>query len=580
MDKINELEKNDMNASELRSAGHKSEGLDEKFRLLAESQYYWEMFKDKGGKVIYVSPAFERITGYKVEDYMSGKVSFNDLIHPDDMKKAKDFSAKILLRETFNDIELKMIRKNGETTHVSLLSHPVITGSKEFIGFRSSIRDITDRKKIEEEFKTANIELETQVKKLTIELGKANELLAKHKEDAQKTLRNIREDSEKRFRGQLTELLSKNEALQAEIGKDKKANKDLETAYAELEAMLKEKIVELDQAKELLARRKKEEELLRRSHKALEVQLKIRSSELAKSNELLAEHKKKERAAHKDHTHLESQLKEISARAAEIERMYPRLKKAKKEARQERKENRKLSLELQKAYRKLKEAHNELLRRDKKKIKPGSLVAGIVREAKDPLYAIFHDLETLHGKFKMGDPKREVAGDIIKKIKKFEGKIDELSNYGRKINLNLRRYNLIRCLNTNLAIMRPICRVRRVKVNKQYSPLPSMEIDDEKINQALHYVMENAIQAMPKGGILSAYAGLDEPAKAAVIKIHNTGPLVGRNRLKENRLDIGLTIARRIISKHGGRIKIENKVSGRNKGGAFIIRLPLQHQKV
>jgi nitrogen-specific signal transduction histidine kinase len=422
-------------------------------------------------------------------------------------------------------------------------------------------------------------------------------------------------------------VVTKNEALQTELSADKKAKKDLETAYTELEARLREKTAELEQAKEIhtkhkevedrlqgtvsmyskqekeqqkthielegklnekigeleqtkraLTKHKKEEELLQKSHKALEAQLKMRSSELAKSNELLAEHKKKESTAHKDHAQLESQLKELSAELSKTERIYSRLRKAKKEVKQTKEENRKLSLELRNACRKLKEAHNELLRRDRKKVKHGSLVTGITHEVKEPLSGIFQAVETLHGKFKMGDPKKEVAEDIIKKIKKFEGKIDELSNYGRKINLNLRRYNLIRCLNTNLSIMRPICRVRRVKVNRQYSPLPSMEIDDEKINQALHYVIENAIQAMPKGGILSAYAGLDEPAKAAIIKIHNTGPLAGRKRLKENRLDLGLAIARRIISKHGGRIKIENRVSGRNKGGAFIIRLPLKHQ--
>ena len=380
MDKINELNQKNNSPLESQNAAEKLNGLDERLRLLAESRYYWEMFKNKGGKVIYVSPAFERITGYKVEEYMSGKISFDSLVHPDDVQKAKDYSAKILLRETFNDIEIRMVRKDGKTTYVSLLSYPVITGSDEFIGFRTSIRDVTDRKEVEEELRRAKGKLESKVEELTANLAKSNEAEAQYKKKTEEALGKLQEELKKGLQEQNAELVGKNEALQIEISKYKKAEKELRKNNTELEAKIKEQSDELVQAKEVLNRykdtedtfqakiakhRETEKELkqaneemetklkeqtsevgtykglatkykrdsnvLQETNKKLEVCLKERTDKFKKASELLAEHKKAEKALQKANADLETQLKELQTKLSKAERLQAKLNERKKE---------------------------------------------------------------------------------------------------------------------------------------------------------------------------------------------------------------------------------------------------------
>ena len=121
-----------------------------KFRTVADYGYNWETFRDSDGKLLYISPAFERITGYKLDDYMSGAVTFNNLIHPDDLKAAQRFFARALKGESFENLELRMIHRDGRELFMSISSQPVTTKDGTRIGMRSSIVDITARKQAAE----------------------------------------------------------------------------------------------------------------------------------------------------------------------------------------------------------------------------------------------------------------------------------------------------------------------------------------------------------------------------------------------------------------------------------------------
>jgi PAS domain S-box-containing protein len=51
---------------------------------------------DENGKVIYVSPAFEKATGYTVIDYMVGK-NFSEIMHPENIYDSKNIFSELLL---------------------------------------------------------------------------------------------------------------------------------------------------------------------------------------------------------------------------------------------------------------------------------------------------------------------------------------------------------------------------------------------------------------------------------------------------------------------------------------------------
>ena len=83
-------------------------------QFIIDNSYDWELFRDTSGKIKYCSKAFEKITGYDVDDFISGKISEKDLVYPDDwssvlmqMQKARNTI------EPETDIEFRIVTKSG-----------------------------------------------------------------------------------------------------------------------------------------------------------------------------------------------------------------------------------------------------------------------------------------------------------------------------------------------------------------------------------------------------------------------------------------------------------------------------------
>lgn len=110
-----------------------------------------------------------------------------------------------------------------------------------------------------------------------------------------------------------------------------------------------------------------------------------------------------------------------------------------------------------------------------------------------------------------------------------------------------------------------------------------IEVDAELILQALLNVCQNAIQAMPTGGKLTIECLVDATGSDPLIKITDTGPGIHPDHLahifdpffttKEvgHGTGLGLAVASRIITEHGGHIEVENRAAG---GVTFYIYLP------
>ncbi|MBI5183427.1 MAG: GHKL domain-containing protein, partial [Nitrospinae bacterium] len=261
------------------------------------------------------------------------------------------------------------------------------------------------------------------------------------------------------------------------------------------------------------------------------------------------------------------------------------LKKKEKKLQEEKRKVKELSEELDIAYKRLKTTQDEFLRGERIST-TGGIAAGLAHEIKNPLAIIGMTIHYLQSKLSEYDPKRELTHAIIKNVERLERVTKELSSYGRPINLNIRRQNLHRCLNLNLALVKPKCIVQRIKIRKRYSRLPLIEMDDEQMDKVFLNIMDNAVKAMHRGGVLTISTEFDEEAKIAIIRIHNTGPPIKRRHLphifepfytidrRGEGTGLGLTIAQSVVLRHDGQITVKSESSGKDKGTTFIIRLP------
>ena len=120
------------------------------YKVIADNSYDWEMLLSPQGKYVYVSPSCRKITGYTSEEFIQNSDLFNDIVFKDDILKVKHHVERKLQREEIeNHLEFRIITKEGSLKWISHLCQEAFDEDNNFIGYRSSNRDITRQKEEE-----------------------------------------------------------------------------------------------------------------------------------------------------------------------------------------------------------------------------------------------------------------------------------------------------------------------------------------------------------------------------------------------------------------------------------------------
>ena len=123
-----------------------------KFRLLANHTYDWEYWIGSDGKFIYLSPSCERITGYSQEELISDPQLVFKMVRPDYAEKVhRHYFDENNKEAPVFSMEFPIITKNGKDVWLEHNCSPVYDDQGNYVGQRGNNRDITDRKRMEEE---------------------------------------------------------------------------------------------------------------------------------------------------------------------------------------------------------------------------------------------------------------------------------------------------------------------------------------------------------------------------------------------------------------------------------------------
>jgi PAS domain S-box-containing protein len=123
----------------------------ERYRTVAEFSpdcIYWQT---PDGKLAYVSPASERVTGYTAEEFIASPQLLDTLVHPDDHPMWKDHCHSRMPNGSPRPLEFRIVTKGGQTRWVSHVCWPIYDDYGTCLGVRGSHRDVTERRLAEEE---------------------------------------------------------------------------------------------------------------------------------------------------------------------------------------------------------------------------------------------------------------------------------------------------------------------------------------------------------------------------------------------------------------------------------------------
>jgi signal transduction histidine kinase len=213
-----------------------------------------------------------------------------------------------------------------------------------------------------------------------------------------------------------------------------------------------------------------------------------------------------------------------------------------------------------------------------------SLASGMAHEIRNPLVSIGGFARRIAKLVDASSPLRGYVEVIQEEVTRLEKLLREILDFTGE---NLSFYgdhDLNKLLGDTLLLVQRDLEACKIRIVKEFSPLPRLHCDDRQIKQVFYNLFQNACQAMHQGGTLTirTYPLEREDGLYEAVAITDTGggiPLEVLHNIfnpffstKDYGTGLGLAIAQRIISRHYGQVEVNNELG---KGVTFIVSLPV-----
>jgi len=121
-----------------------------RFKAIADYTYDWENWVGNDGRLLWVNPVVERMTGFSPQEVLSMADFPLPLVMEEDRPRALiEFQNAVQNRISEGNFEVRFRRKDGQIIWGAVAWQQFFNENGESIGHRSSIRDITERKRAE-----------------------------------------------------------------------------------------------------------------------------------------------------------------------------------------------------------------------------------------------------------------------------------------------------------------------------------------------------------------------------------------------------------------------------------------------
>lgn len=212
----------------------------------------------------------------------------------------------------------------------------------------------------------------------------------------------------------------------------------------------------------------------------------------------------------------------------------------------------------------------------------GELATGLAHEIRNPLAGIAGVIEIIGRDLPTTSPARAVVKDVRQEIARISRTLSDLLETARPHPPKVRRSNLNTTVEHAVMLARQQVLSKPIKIELQQDPdLREVEHDSDQIHQVLLNLLLNAVQAMEGAGTIRVeIAPRDNYASVLVV---DTGRGIAPQHLanifrpfyttKGNGTGLGLSLARRIVEEHHGRIEVSSVLG---KGTTFTVLLPFQ----
>ncbi len=137
------------------------------FRAVADCTADWESWHDANGRLVWVNPAVERLTGVTVAECLAMPEYPLPLVALEDRPVIERVLRRAAQGSSGNSVEFRGRLRDGRFGWLSMSWQPMDVESGTRLGFRTSIRDVTERRKLREQLRLYAEHLEQLVQERT-----------------------------------------------------------------------------------------------------------------------------------------------------------------------------------------------------------------------------------------------------------------------------------------------------------------------------------------------------------------------------------------------------------------------------
>jgi two-component system, NtrC family, sensor histidine kinase HydH len=200
----------------------------------------------------------------------------------------------------------------------------------------------------------------------------------------------------------------------------------------------------------------------------------------------------------------------------------------------------------------------------------GRATATIAHEVRNPLNAISIGLQRLQLEAEdLSTEHRHLLHSMETAVQRTNRIISDLQSYTRPVEFNEKKVNITDVLKSIITLYEQQCRVQDIKKTGNIESNLFVKGDSELLGQVCENLVKNAVEAQPHGGFLDTQL-LSEKDKINII-LKNGGLTISDKEFdkitepyfttKTKGCGLGLSISKRIVEAHNGRMTIETDVN-------------------
>ena len=212
----------------------------------------------------------------------------------------------------------------------------------------------------------------------------------------------------------------------------------------------------------------------------------------------------------------------------------------------------------------------------------GELAAAVAHEVNNPLTGILGFSELLLTELQEDDPRHEEAAVIQAEAVRARSIIRSLLEFARPRPPQRISSDLNSLSRSTLELVRFRARETGVSIVEEYGDLPRLDIDPDALKQVMLNLLNNAFEAMPRGGELRVATRADGDRVGLTLADNGIGmdnatrariftPFFSTRAGTGGGTGLGLSVSLRIVESHGGSIEVDSEPG---RGALFTVWLP------